>query len=289
MNWKERCIWPPRRRTGKPGRNPFNSLVALYIVAEDPVSGVLVKLAGEGQLDEGTLQISTTFKNAPQVPFEELKLDLFGGPRASVTHAAVVRELCDERDVHAVVWDGPGERALPGAGLPGLLGCGWFAVVPAGLAVLARGSPRLAARTPRRARSRASVWNCPVPTGIRRLSAVTMHLPPGIAALLSSVELCSEAQAAADACPAGSEVGQATAIAGLGPEPYVQEGGRVFITGPYGGAPFGLEIVTPADGGPVQPGVCDGPLKARGRPEQCVGDDRVAIRCRHRSGASRCS
>ena len=45
---------------GEAGRNPFDSLVALYIVAEDPVSGVLVKLAGEGHIDEGTLRISTT-------------------------------------------------------------------------------------------------------------------------------------------------------------------------------------------------------------------------------------
>ncbi len=67
-----------------------------------------------------------------------------------------------------------------------------------------------------------------------------MHLPAGVAAMLSSVQLCTEAQAQADACPAGSEVGKATAIAGLGSEPIVQEGGRVFITGPYGGAPFGL-------------------------------------------------
>ena len=92
------------------------------------------------------------------------------------------------------------------------------------------------------------------PDGDQALSAVAVHLPPGIAALLSSVTLCSEAQAAASACPAASEVGRATAVSGLGPEPFVQGGGRVFITGPYGGAPFGLEIVTPAVAGPFNLG-----------------------------------
>ena len=50
---------------GEAGRNPFNCLIALYIVAEDPVSGVLVKLAGEGQVNEETLQISTIVQEHP--------------------------------------------------------------------------------------------------------------------------------------------------------------------------------------------------------------------------------
>ena len=91
-----------------------------------------------------------------------------------------------------------------------------------------------------------------------------MHLPPGIAAMLSSVELCAEAQAAASACPAGSEVGQADRGRRVwGRNRMCRKAGGCSSPGPYGGAPFGLEIVTPAKAGPVRPGLRDGPLEAR--------------------------
>ncbi len=236
---------------GEPGKNPFGSLVALYIVAEDPVSGVLVKLAGEGHVNEGTLQISTSFRNSPQVPFEELKLDLFGGARASVT----TPPSCGNYATAAAFtpWSGTGtvnvlSESQEFAITSGVGGSACPASMPFSPGFSAGGTNDQAAAFT------SFQLELTRPDGDQALSAVSMHLPGGIAALLSTVKLCAEAQASADACPAESQVGEATAIAGLGAEPYVEGGGKVFITGPYGGAPFGLEIVSPAVAGPFDLG-----------------------------------
>jgi len=237
---------------GEAGVNPFGSLVALYLVAEDPVSGVLVKLAGEGVLNEGTLRVSTTFRSTPQVPFSDLKVHLFGGARASVSTPA----FCGDYATEAVFtpWSGTGPVGVASpAGEFGVdAGAGGSACAAGSLAFV----PGFAAQSESSQAGGFTNFALEVShrDGDQALSGVTVTLPPGNAALLSTVELCSAAQAAADSCPAASEIGQAQAVAGLGSEPYVESGGRVFITGPYEGAPFGLEIVTPAVAGPFNLG-----------------------------------
>src|SRR5580658_2271506 len=64
------------------GNNPFGSLLALYLVVEG--EGVLVKSAGEVRLDSTTGQITTVFDNIPQQAIADIKLHLFGGPRATL-------------------------------------------------------------------------------------------------------------------------------------------------------------------------------------------------------------
>ena len=86
--------------------NPFGSLVAMYIVAEDPYSGSLIKLAGEVSLNPQTGQIVTTFKNTPDVPFENLELHFFGGERSPLSTPS----RCGTYTTTAVFtpWDGNG-------------------------------------------------------------------------------------------------------------------------------------------------------------------------------------
>ena len=66
--------------------------------------------------------------------------------------------------------------------------------------------------------------------------------------------LCSEAEANTGTCSANSQIGSAAVTAGSGPTPYPFTGGRVYLTGPYNGAPYGMSIVVPAVAGPFSLG-----------------------------------
>jgi hypothetical protein len=227
--------------------NPFGSLVAMYIVAEDPVSGVLVKLPGEVRLSE-TGQIVTYVKNSPQLPFEDAELHFFGGERAPLATPA----HCGSYETKASftpwsaepgesphgsasafdITSGPNGAPCPGASLP-------FGPSLTGGAINNNGGAFSPLST-----------TIGREDGQQNMSAVTLHMPPGLSGLLSGVELCPEANANAGSCGPGSLIGETTVSAGVGSDPVSVKGGRVYITGPYHGAPFGLSIVNPVKAGP---------------------------------------
>lgn len=63
-----------------------------------------------------------------------------------------------------------------------------------------------------------------------------------------------EAQANAGTCGPNSAIGETIVVAGVGNDPYMVTGGKVYLTGPYEGAPFSLVSVTSAVVGPFNLG-----------------------------------
>ena len=66
----------------KPNENPFGSLLAIYVAVDDPISGVIIKLAGKVTPNPQTGQLTASFEENPQQPFEDFKLNFFGGAQA---------------------------------------------------------------------------------------------------------------------------------------------------------------------------------------------------------------
>ncbi len=230
-------------------QNPFGSLLALYIVAQDKKAGVLVKLAGEASLNQQTAQITTSFKDTPQLPFEELKLHLFAGERASLSTPA----SCGTYTTSSVFGAWSGASAEPSS-QPFVIssGAGGAPCPPGPLAF----SPGFFAQSANPQAGAFSPFELEIarPDGQQALTGVSVSLPAGVAAVLSSVTPCQEPPAGVEwSCGQESLIGHSTAWSGLGNEP-VTLPGDVYLTSGYDGAPFGLLVRTHAAAGPFDLG-----------------------------------
>jgi hypothetical protein len=228
-------------------QNPFGSLIAMYIVAEDPISGVLLKLAGEVSLSE-TGQITTTFKNNPQAPLEEATLSFFGGARAPLSTPSHCGAYTTQASFMSWSEASPAAASSTFQIKTGPNGGPCPNPLPF--------APSLAAAP---LNIQAGAFS-PLTTTISRedgdqdIQTVQLKMPPGLSGVLTGIPLCGEAQANAGTCSQASEIGKTIVSVGLGGDPFTVTGGQVFLTTGYKGAPFGLSIVNPAKAGPFDLG-----------------------------------
>jgi len=92
------------------------------------------------------------------------------------------------------------------------------------------------------------------PDGNQEIGRVDATLPLGVLPVLKGVPPCGDADANAGTCGAASQVGTVTVGAGAGTNPFYVRTGRMYLTGPYKGAPYGLDFVVPAVAGPLDLG-----------------------------------
>lgn len=232
------------------GANPFKSLLALYLVAEG--DGVLIKLAGKVAADPDTGRLTATFDNNPQLPFSELKLSFFGGPRALL----VTPPACGAYEAQSALTPWSGTPAVTHTSSLEIASGPNGEVCPSG-----RFSPSFTAGTASNQAGAFSSFSLTFSRrdGEQRFSSVTVGMPPGLLGIMKNVALCPEQRASLGACPPASQIGTATVAVGPGGDPlYLPEPGRpankVYLTGPYEGAPFGLSVVVPAIAGPFDLG-----------------------------------
>jgi hypothetical protein len=248
--------------------NPFGSLFAVYLALHDTEErGVLIKIAGRLSLDPVTGQITQTFEGLPQFPFEDLTLRFRSGERAPLvnpptcgTHTIAVKlasyaepgEPVDAANAYQVS-EGPG-----GA--------------PCAASEAARPfEPQLSGGTlnPEAGAFSPLVLRVSRSDADQEIATVQGTAPAGLTASLRGISRCPEAQIAlarsrsgagegqlerrSPSCPASSLVGSVQAGAGAGPSPiYIP--GRVYLAGPYKGAPLSGVAVVPAIAGPVDLG-----------------------------------
>lgn len=223
--------------------------------------GLHAKLRAEVEPNPLTGQVTMTVADIPQVPFEEFNLHLFASDRGLM--ATPTRCTVYGSSARLVPWNGAlaSQESKPfvsistgphGGACPGQLRP-FNPTLVAGTA-----NPRAGAFSPFSLQLNRE-------DGDQYLGKLNFKLPPGFTGDLRGITYCSEASIAAAAarlgreeqahpsCPASSEIGTSNVAAGPGGHPF-HAVGKMYLAGPFQGAPLSLVAITPALAGPYDYG-----------------------------------
>jgi hypothetical protein len=223
--------------------------------------GIHAKLLASFQPDPTTGRLTARIENLPQVPFETFDLHLFASDRGMVATPAACgiyevradffpwnEALPDQRTSQVFyIESGPHGTSCPGLPRP------FHPQLIAGTSIPTAGAfSDFALKLDR-------------DDGDQFLGDLNFTMPPGFTGDLRGISYCPEASIAAAAansgrteqatpsCPASSQIGTTNVAAGPGTHPF-HAVGRMYLAGPFKGAPLSLVAITPALAGPYDYG-----------------------------------
>jgi hypothetical protein len=246
--------------------NPFGSLLALYVVVKSPQLGILVKRALKVEANEeqgpNSGQIATFAADFPQVPISHLRFRFNQGPRAPL----VTPPTCATYNTEAqfTPWSEPG---APHAAL----------FTPFDITSGVNGGPCPTGALPFKPGFRAGSTNNAAGAyspfdmrftradGEQEITRLDAVLPKGMSGKLAGISKCPDsavgvakgksgrAEIANSSCPANSQIGRTLGGAGVG-DVLTYVPGKLYLGGPFAGAPLSVIAITPAVAGPLDVG-----------------------------------
>jgi len=246
--------------------NPFHNFLSLYLVIQEPDNGILVKLPGRVDLDPATGRITTTFDDLPQFPLEDMELNLKGGLRAGLVNP----QTCGTKTIRAEFfsWHEPNRAHVVNDSFE-------IAENPDGSPCFASLADRpFGAVVSGGTRNNLAGAFSPLELSMSRgdieqeISGIEGIAPRGLLASLRGLGRCTDAAIAAatnpdrtgteeinnPSCPANTLVGSVDAGAGVG-QILTHVRGKIYLAGPYKGAPLSGVAIVPAVAGPFDLGV----------------------------------
>src|SRR4029077_1902292 len=227
----------------QPYRNPFGSLIAIYLVAKSIQRGILVKVAGKVEADPATGNLIAIFDRLPQLPYSSLVIHFREGQRSPLATPATCGPHTTTTELSA--WRDPGLVLRVGSTVAIESGIGG-GPCPQGTPSF---HPQATAGT---LTSRAGA-SSPFYLHLTRtdpeqeITRYSATLPPGLLGRIAGIPFCPDAaieaasrrrgtgEAEPPDCPAASRIGRTTAGYGVGPV-LTYAPGSLYLAGPYHGS-----------------------------------------------------
>jgi hypothetical protein len=249
--------------TTTPGaENPFDSLIALYLVLRNTNLGVVVKQPAKVEPDPQTGQLVTTLDDIPQLPFSHFNFHFKEGVRAALVTPPACGTYTTEAKFYP--WSDPNNPRTVNSSFEITNGVDGG---PCPSGDIPPFDPKFEAGAINNNAGSYSPFDMRLTRedGEQDMTKFSSVLPPGELGSLAGVSKCPDSaiatakgkagrqELASPSCPANSLIGHTLAGAGVGSAlTYVP--GQIYLGGPYHGDPLSVISVTPAVAGPFDAG-----------------------------------